>query len=317
MTDNAFKAELIQALRRQIDDTDLEVAVREVVKNNGKTLTGIGFRTSGEMVVPVIYIDSLEPMWLAGRPIDEIASELFDAYCKRLYIEPSFPDLRWEHCSSDIEIVAVNERANSAMLADIPHRTVEDLAFYARVRVPEFEEDGIATFKVTNELLQYWKKTPDEVLNLAVKNTERKEFKCESLVQMIKEMTGLEAGLPMDEVPEIPQVLVVSNSEKLHGAQILACKDSLSEIVEKVGCDVYIIPSSIHELLIVSKSEATSLDELKQMVAEVNRTALEPEDVLSDNVYTFDSKTKKLRIAGSEPVEKEKEELKKTKKQTP
>ena len=73
-------------------------------------------------------------------------------------------------------------------------------------------------------------------------------------------------------------------------------EDALSELCEKIGTDLYILPSSVHEVIAVS-SELGTPDELSQMVREVNGSQVAPEEQLSDHVYKFEAATKKLSLA--------------------
>ena len=79
----------------------------------------------------------------------------------------------------------------------------------------------------------------------------------------------------------------------INGAAAILNDTARQEIAEKLG-DFYVLPSSIHEVMIVPKSTGRSLEELELMVRSVNSSEVEPDEVLSDHVYEYDAKEHEL-----------------------
>ena len=100
-----------------------------------------------------------------------------------------------------------------------------------------------------------------------------------------------------------PHMYVLSNKDKFHGAGCILYKNLLMEIAEKWGCDICIIPSSIHEVLLIPMGEARSYEYISLMIREVNQTQLEPDEVLSDHPYQFCRKTGEIKIQGGKEYE--------------
>ena len=99
-----------------------------------------------------------------------------------------------------------------------------------------------------------------------------------------------------------PPLYVATLPNGLDGASILACRNALDRLTEGLGEEVYILPSSTDEVLLVPKGPGVDLDELKDMVYNVNRANVPPAKILSDNIYQFERSTKKLKIAtGDQP----------------
>ena len=90
---------------------------------------------------------------------------------------------------------------------------------------------------------------------------------------------------------------VCSNSQKVNGAGVILYKDLLKQFAEKTGSDFYILPSSIHETLLVPVSDQMEVEALRSMVREVNATQVAPEEVLSDNVYIYRREDDKISLA--------------------
>ena len=97
---------------------------------------------------------------------------------------------------------------------------------------------------------------------------------------------------------------VLTNQQKTKGAVMAVNPKAMDRITAKFG-DVYVIPSSVDETLIVPKSAVDDVHKLVEMVTQVNGQVVKPEDQLSNNVYEYDSETHSLKIAGNSQVEDE------------
>ena len=104
-------------------------------------------------------------------------------------------------------------------------------------------------------------------------------------------------GVPEEKIPEI---YVVSNGVRIHGASVIFYADILKEFANKKECDLILLPSSIHEWLVIQETQACELKELKSMVYDANRLVVREEEVLSDNVYRYSRKSDKIEILNSD-----------------
>ena len=85
------------------------------------------------------------------------------------------------------------------------------------------------------------------------------------------------------------RMYVLSNQEKLYGAACMLYPEVLSAFGEICGRDFYVLPSSIHEVLLVFAEEGKE-KELKEIVTDMNRNHVAPEEVLSDSIYHYNTK---------------------------
>ena len=115
--------------------------------------------------------------------------------------------------------------------------------------------------------------------------------------EVMAEMMGMSPeelammGMPTDPADE--QMFVATVPDKVHGAGIIAYQDFMDQASERIGGgDFFVLPSSIHEILIVPDNGKMSLGDLEAMVREVNATQVAPEDKLTDSVYHYDSQAK-------------------------
>lgn len=104
-----------------------------------------------------------------------------------------------------------------------------------------------------------------------------------------------EAGKSAPQAIEDSQdtIFVLKNNTMVNGAAEILNDDTRQEIAEKIG-DFYVLPSCIHETIIIPKDAGMELDELEHMVQEVNYTQVAPDERLSDHVYEYDAKEHEL-----------------------
>ncbi|MCR5604754.1 MAG: DUF5688 family protein [Lachnospiraceae bacterium] len=96
---------------------------------------------------------------------------------------------------------------------------------------------------------------------------------------------------------EHPSMYVLSNSITLNGAAALLDAKTMEDISQKLGGDFIVLPSSIHEVIVLPADVEMDRRDLEAMVQDVNAGEVAPEDRLSDHVYMYDSKEKELVLA--------------------
>ena len=202
----------------------------------------------------------------------------------------------------------VSAEANADMLDKVPHKDMEDMAVVYRFEI-DSNDDGRVTILVTNQLIETMGVTPEQLHADAMENApELKPAVIKGMSEVMAEMMGVSTedlammGMPMDPADE--QMFVASVPDKIHGAGVLAYQDFMDQAAERVGGDFFILPSSIHEVLIVPDNGNMSLSDLEAMVKEVNATQVAPEDKLTDSVYHYDSQAKVFEL-GEKFVERQ------------
>ena len=181
-------------------------------------------------------------------------------------------------------------------LEKVPYIPILDLAicfYYA------FDEAGVdnGMIPIYRSHLDNWKVTDRDLLEIAVKNTPRL-FPGETIP--MEDVLG-------DALQELPEevrreflrkvsMMILTNSRKTYGACSILYPGMLEQLAERIGGDYYMIPSSVHEFLLVPREREQDREELKKMIAEVNRTELPPEEVLSDHLYLYCSREREVRI---------------------
>ena len=206
--------------------------------------------------------------------------------------------MNYEVMKEKLSVEVISAEANEELLAKVPHDRIEDLAVVYRF-IMESNEDGRASILVNNDLIERMGVTHEQLRADALENSpEIRPVVIQGMNEVMKEMMGPEAyemfGIP-DDTEEM--MFIATVPDKNSGAGVLAYQDFMDQAAEKIGGDFYVIPSSIHEILLVPDNGEVQAEALKEMVQEVNATDVSPEEKLSDNVYHYDSKEHIFELA--------------------
>lgn len=206
--------------------------------------------------------------------------------------------MNYEIMKEKLSVEVISAEVNEELLAKVPHDRIEDLAVVYRF-IMESNEDGRASILVNNDLIERMGVTREQLRADALENSpEIRPAVIQGMNEVMKEMMGPEAyemfGIP-DDTEEM--MFIATVPDKNSGAGVLAYQDFMDQAAEKIGGDFFILPSSIHEILLVPDDGQKGADELKAMVMDVNATQVSPEERLSDNVYHYDSKEHIFELA--------------------
>jgi len=284
------------------------VEVRDVEKVNVK-LDGMVVLKPSVDSSPTVYLNHLYEDYVSGKSIQDCLSQcanvIVDAYKE---LEDMKPRIEISQMKANVVMVLVNQEQNKDMLENIPHRDFQDLAVIYRW-VLDINEKGIASSIVTNKLMESEGMTEPDLFQLAVENTKRLlPPKILPMSEVIKEMLPfemLEMGMADALLAEIESeptktMYVLTNESNINGAACMLYENNLHELAEKVGTDLYILPSSIHESILVSV-EMGEPDDLAQMVSDINMDCVDIADRLSNNVYHYDKDLRKVTLATDSP----------------
>lgn len=278
------------------------VQITKAVKNNGVKLAGISASDTGTNVRPCIYLNGYYEGYIDGKVNVSEAAE--DVYRQIIGHMDDFRGInlegfcRWETARDNIYAKLVNAEMNKELLEDVPHREFLDLAavYYAKVE-EEGRDGGSASILINNSHMEMWQEEENSLYRVAVKNmrTDGKPL----FEDMRAVMRGMLAGGTgsAENVPSLGGIYVLTNRHKLFGAAELLDGDTLKGIGDKLGGDFIVLPSSIHETVIVPKKEGYVYTELAGMVREINETQVAEEERLSDHVYVYDSEDGVLKVA--------------------
>lgn len=293
----AIVKELVGAVK-EMAGNGYSVTAQETTKNNGVKMLGIEIRKPEETVVPRLYVDGIVDRVEDGfMTVEDAAKKVFEMYqnSETPEIEMNVEKLIDRKFILDhVEYQLVNAEGNAEKLKDIPGKKIADLVAIYRV-VVSAGEDGVMSYVLTKAILDRSGISFEEPDEAAKKNTEKSGFSVRTMSEVMCELMGVNVGQEIEE-PDGPQMYVLTNARKLHGANIMLYKEYLEITAEKMNGDFYIIPSSIHELIAVPVS-AQGLEELREMVKAVNDNQLAPEEILGYEVYRYNRETGEVEVA--------------------
>lgn len=273
---------------------EARIHIHSVTKNNEIVLDGLSILEKGDNVSPAIYLNSFYQEYLAGERIEHILGEIISCYQKGKKIrrmDMSFYT-NGERAKQRIVCRLVNWEKNKKLLSEIPHRPFLDLAVVYYYLL-EQKEIGSAAILVRNEHLEMWNMKEEVLHEMAMENMQRLlPWKFISMEELMRALMKEQCWMFKEE--DAP-LYVLSNSERSYGAAWIVDYGVLEQIGEKLEDDYYILPSSIHECMIVPLGAKVSAITLLEMVIEMNQTQVEPEEVLADTIYLYHRKEKRIK----------------------
>ncbi len=295
----------VKIIVKMLNGAGVTVSMHTVEKKNGVIRTGIVLRTENQEVAPTIYLEQYYEEYKKGRGLVEIAKEIVATFeSSQITLDMQVGDiLMLEKAKDRICFRLMNYKANEDILKGIPHIPYLDLAIYFVLEMAR-EKDEIATVTVTNEMMKKWGITTDALYSLSIQNTKSLyPVTIKSMGSIFLEMAeaafeGELGDMQRFDEQELQDVghgmLVISNESAINGASAMLFNNIFEDLAEKEQADLYILPSSIHELIVVAKKEEMDAEALRNMVVEVNETQVAREERLSNNVYLFERETNQL-----------------------
>ena len=299
-----FKEEVKATIKAYLPEKyeDAEINIVQVTKNNDQKLDGLTIRSKDSAVTPTIYINGMFDRMQNGEKMSDIMREIADLHLNHenaVGIDVS-KILDYEKAKENITCRLVNAEQNAEYLKDKPYTQIEDLAITYHIKVNDGPE-GLMTSPITDKLMKQYGVTKDDIHKVAMENLERlTPPKFVSMQEMMMEIMLPDKSDPNYDI--MKQALteqiggadnlmyVLTNENKVNGAVLALDQNIMDKIAEKVGGDFYVLPSSVHEVLVVPKRADMDVKELEHMVQEVNATQVAVEEQLSDHVYMYDAK---------------------------
>jgi len=266
------------------------VSLQPIIKNNNIHLDGLTIQDASINISPTIYLNDYYEDYLAGKTFDRILEEIIELYQKNLPTEnidfSFFTD--YEKVKYHIIYKLVNYKQNQFLLKDVPHFCFLDLAVVFCCFMPD-TPSGAASILIHLHHLKLWDIKAEDLYELAVKNTPiLLPYTIDSMENTLKSLCpNLWEEACNSDTKETAQMYVLSNSEKLYGASAILYPDVLSYFSGKLNSDLYILPSSIHEVLLLPIQPDTHTSDLNCIIQEVNQSHVLKEEILSNHVYIF------------------------------
>lgn len=286
------------------------VSLNHVVKNNGVSLEGLAIMEDGKNISPTIYLNGYYEEYQNGKSQVIIMRDILNLY-EKSRVETNF-DVEFftdfEKVKGRIVYKLINYQKNQEILKEIPHRRIFDLAIVYYCLISN-DSIGNATILIFNKHMDMWGVLEEDLFSISERNTERllgMEIKNmdDIMMEMLRDtfdekIGGDESRQMLESMKEDGKrspMYVLTNREKMNGAICILYSQVLVDFAQAIGNDLFILPSSIHEVILVPAEPGITMEELERMVKEVNETQVEEEEVLSNRVYFFSRQSGKIKF---------------------
>ena len=301
--------------------------LKKILKNNGCTYTSLIIDTQDDPVAPAIYLEDYYSAFLeereicAGDPVtdddrlDAIAARIVDSLDHLAQPDLTEDYRDYETVKDRICVKLVSHAENETLIQNTPYVAFHDLCvlFFIHLEMPN---KTFGSILLKEDQFAHWNLTPCQLYPIALANTMRifpaelcalqsilqsycgkdpddaKDAHNRDLMDKICDFSGDPWKAPEHPMPH--QSLILTNKNKYFGATTVLYPELLNRIGDALQGSYYLIPSSIHEMLILPSSIGISGSEINEMIHEINKTEVSAEEVLGTHCYYFDHKNYSL-----------------------
>lgn len=287
-------AQFVLAIKEKMElllNEGMSLSIHTTLKNNDRKRVGITFCDEKLNISPTIYLEEYYMQYQNGFTLDEVIECIWQIYENVKDETPcnveSIKDFKKIRSKINCKLICAEK--NAEYLENMPHISFLDFAVTYYILF-EFHEKGLSTIPITKELQTYWNVSVQDLHKIAIENGPDilpATFKPMNMV--IEELLG-HACDDMSMQEDI--MFVLTNDLRNYGASCLLYPGILEQIAGQLGENFYLLPSSIHEWIIVPESHCPGEEILLDMVTEMNATQMDPEEILLDKIYYYDSQAR-------------------------
>lgn len=297
MKHQEFYERIKQAVKELLGKTYF-VGFFQIQKVGMEQQEALFIRKETQSIFPVIYLQKYYQQWEQGKEIEALAKDLVIEYTQKSSSQTIAAD--------DFKVLNEQETIKQQIFfrcvskeqipSDIPHREMLNLAILYGIFI-KCQKETITFVTITKNMMEYYHVTEEELFDLAMKNTPN------LFPESVKTLQEMIASIlsPMEQTSSFPshnkskyEMLVLSNTANFYGFSAVFYPNALEQLAEERKGNLIVIPSSIHEAILLIDSEMTKVQELNKTILEVNHTKLKEQERLSNQAYYYDRETKRL-----------------------
>ena len=294
--------ERMKDIIQQYYGVEADVKLQTVQKVNGVILRGITVMQEDRSIVPTLYLEYYYDEYNAGKPLHDVVHEFvleYDKACIYDDFDIGFFEF-YEKVKPHLGYKLINYEMNRNLLKEVPHKRYLDLAIVSFCNIVD-DRIGKGTILIRNEHLEIWKVDTDTLIKDSLVNMPVM-FPADiiNMADLLRELYKDPARLILGKLP----MYVLTTKARMYGAAAILYSGQLEAIAKEVEDDFYLLPSSIHEIIILPKKYAMEEDYLSQMVDEINHEQVELEEILSNHAYLYSNLTKEIISVPRNPYNK-------------
>ena len=294
-----FYDEIINAIREEIPEEIrdmMEVDIREVVKANDTVLHGVVIKGPEQAIVPTIYIEDCIKQLPEDFAMKDLAEAIVSLYQVGMREAPAVESLslEFDDIKDKLVVQLAEVERNKDRLRELAYKPLDNgMVMLAYVVVQE-DERGSMRFAVTKDIAEGQNYDIDKMFETAMKNNEPVLVDISDAIfsDGIEFAENLFDKELSDKLPD--GMYTLTNSSTNLGAAVLYYPDIQKRIGDMLQNSYYVLPSSIHELMILPCSVNDNPEFLRKMVKEANETVVNPQEVLSDRIFMYDREKERL-----------------------
>lgn len=294
MLDEKFVEEVVFLLDERLGRVAIQI--RQILKNNGVWQTGLVIRSSGSYITICVCLEDFYTEYKEGhRTIHDIVEQIIYVHCQNTYEVSQFGD--YSIVRTKLHGRLINTERNGRLLERVPHREFLDLSLIYYVEILCFEDERLfGSIQVRNVDLQSWEVSESDLYAQVMENMRTSN---EVSIVSIDDLWAQIAEEGKEELPEkCLSGYVLSNRGFRNGAVQMLNQKALEDAGKILGSDFYILPSSVHEIILVSVNDFGSVEEMVSAVCTVNETDVLESEILSYHVYRYSIETGQIQIVG-------------------
>ena len=294
--------------------SDVKISPQDTIKHNDQSLHGIMFSDGdASPIAPVLYLNNFYEAYQNGQYLEEVMNDIAKSTINTCNIGFPFSPTdtktlisNYETAKEHLTIHLCDTSDNKERLKELVHTELSDYSMTYHIQIPQqAEPDHVASVAVTESLLNSWGISRETLHQDALIAQQYSHPMLSDLESIMFQTMGFETKPVnlLEQFSDTPvngnsgMIYVLTNADKMYGASLIAQDDVLEKASHCLGGDYYILPSSVHEVLLVPASENLTAENLVSMVQEVNANEVSEEDRLSDKVQFYNSETGVLENA--------------------
>ena len=316
MTKNEFYAAIAENVLSFFPPSyaDAEVMIEERVKTGDIQLHGLMITKDKSTPTPIVYLDKFWDQYLRGEKFERIITEIAADYAQAVRNTPEIdiPNFDENMIKDKVHLRVLDKSANRDFLSQHPSLDL-GCGYAATMYIPiEGLEGRVAMTQITNDLMGSFDLDSRELFERAMENTAKEQPAVFSSIEDILFGFGGNKLLLNDlsEVSPESGLMAITNENSHMGSIGLFYPDAQEKIGELLGENYFVLPSSIHEVLIMRESMAPAEPkQMAEMVHSINENQVAPEDRLGNRVMYYDREAKELTVAADYDRDREKSQV--------
>ena len=291
MTDTKFYEDITTAVQKHLGEDWTAELLTNVTKNNGTNRVAIILYKNDDKIRPQIYLEKYYEDYQRGKELQEIVEEVLKVYKSAMKdINPkNLKHLEeWGNIKERLALRIVSKERNQEELYNLVYEEICDLVAIATICV-ERNGEGVKSIRITQDLARKWNVSNEEILEAAKENTSKLfSPKIQDLYEFVQDMVDISKEELSQGQKNFPDLQILTNDLCINGATVILYDSFMKEVYEHLGGKFIILPSSVHEVLVVPLEDSMYIPYLQEVVESINQRFVAEDEILSDNVYMYD-----------------------------